>query len=133
VKRVLGAVLISGTTVLAGVQVAQAGGATDAALGLGAFAVFNQFVRGETIFHGFRPAPVVIQQPVVVAPPPVVYALGPPIVYAPPPPPVVYYALPPAVVYAPGPGPTYYARKYFHKRMPPGHYRQYYRYHRKDD
>ena len=34
----------------------QAGGATDAALGLGAFAVFNQFVRGETIFHSLCPA-----------------------------------------------------------------------------
>ena len=31
---------------------ASAGASTDAALALGAFAVFNQIVRGETIFNG---------------------------------------------------------------------------------
>lgn len=102
-KKVLGAILMAGTTVLGGVQAAQAGSATDAALGLGAFAVFNQLVRGETVFHGlFRPAPVVVQQPVVVAPPP----------------PVVYYAPQPAVVYAPAP--VYYAPRH----VPPGHYKK---------
>ena len=78
--------------------VAFAGSSTDAALGLGAFAVFNQILGGVGVFG--RPA-------VIVAPaPPVVYAPAPPVVYAPPPPvmyapspPVVYG--PPAVVYAP--------------------------------
>jgi|GEM_PF-2467622 len=87
---------------------AAAGGSEDAALALGAFAVFNQLVRGETVLHdlfGARPVvaqPVVAPPPVVYAPPPVVYAPPPPVVYAPPPPPVVY-APAPAVVYAPRP------------------------------
>lgn len=117
-KKLLGAILITGTTVLGGVQIAQAGGATDAALGLGAFAVFNQFVRGETIFHSlFQPAaPVVVQQP-VIAPPPPVYVVPPPqVVYVPPPRPV-YYA-PPPVAYAPAP--VYYAPP----PVPPGHYKK---------
>jgi hypothetical protein len=46
-----------------------AGSSTDAALGLGAFAVFNQIVSGTGIFGGFHPAPVPV---VVPAPPPVV-------------------------------------------------------------
>jgi len=71
--------------------VAFAGSSTDAALGLGAFAVFNQILGGVGVFG----------RPVLVAPaPPVVYAPPPPVVYAPPPP-VVYGA--PAVVYAPPP------------------------------
>ncbi|HLQ21830.1 MAG TPA: hypothetical protein VK132_01420 [Gemmatimonadales bacterium] len=72
-----------------------AGSSTDAALGLGAFAVFNQILGGVGLFGGLaRPAPV------YVAPPPaVVYAPPPPVVYAPPPP--VVYAPPPPVVYAP--------------------------------
>jgi hypothetical protein len=111
VKKVLGAILMTGTTVLGSVQAAQADCATDAALGLGAFAVFNQFLRGETVFHSFfRPAPVIVQQPVVVAPPP-------PVVVAPPRP-VVYYASPPPVVYAPAPAPVYYAPRH----VPPGYY-----------
>ena len=46
-----------------------AGASTDAALGLGAFAVFNQIISGTGIFG--RPAPVVVSPPpaVVVAPP----------------------------------------------------------------
>src|SRR5882762_11593709 len=63
--------------------VAFAGSSTDAALGLGAFAVFNQILGGVGVFG----------RPVLVAP-------APPVVYAPPPP-VVYGA--PAVVYAPPP------------------------------
>lgn len=119
-KKLLGAILITGTTILGGVQVAQAGGATDAALGLGAFAVFNQFVRGETIFHSlFQPAaPVAVQQPVIVAPPPPVYMVPPPqVVYVPPPRPV-YYAPAPPVIYAPAP--VYYAPT----PVPPGHYKK---------
>ena len=76
--------------------VAFAGSSTDAALGLGAFAVFNQILGGVGVFG----------RPVVVAPAPhVVYAPPPPVVYAPPPP--VMYAPPPPVVY--GPPPVVYA------------------------
>lgn len=110
-KKLLGAILIAAVMALGGAQVAQAGSATDAALGLGAFAVFNQLVRGETVFHSFfRPAPVVVQPPVFVAPPPR----------------VVYYAPPPAVVYAPALTPVYYAPRY----LPPGHYKYYKKIHR---
>src|SRR6266446_5996806 len=74
--------------------VAFAGSSTDAALGLGAFAVFNQILGGVGVFG----------RPVVFAPAsPVVYAPPPPVVYAPPP---VVYAPPPPVVYAP-PQPVY--------------------------
>jgi len=58
-----------------------AGASTDAALGLGAFAVFTQILGGVGIFHR---GPVV-PAPVVVAPPPVVYAPPVPVYYAPPP------------------------------------------------
>ena len=93
---------------------AHAGSSTDAALGLGAFAVFNQIIRGETIFHGIGNPPVVRERVVYVPapPPPVVYAPPPPMVYAPPPPmvyappPPAYYA-PPPVAYAPPPPPIY--------------------------
>src|SRR2546427_6089081 len=84
--------------------VARAGAATDAALGLGAFAVFNQILSGTGIFGG-APA-VAAPAPVVVAPPPVVYQPAPvvyrpaPVYVAPPPPPVAYYPAPP-VHYAP--------------------------------
>ena len=59
-----------------------AGASTDAALGLGAFAVFNQILGGVGIF---RRGPILAPAPVVVAPPPVVYAPA-PVYYAPPPP-----------------------------------------------
>jgi len=79
---------------------AHAGSSTDAALGLGAFAVFNQIVRGETIFHGIG-RPVVRERVVYVpAPPPPVVYTPPPVYYAPPP---VAYAPPPPPVYAPAP------------------------------
>ena len=72
---------------------AHAGSSTDAALGLAAFAVFNQIVRGETIFHGMaRP---VVRERVVYVPAPL-----PPVIYTPAP---VYYAPPPPRVYAPAP------------------------------
>ena len=90
---------------------ASAGSSTDAALALGAFAVFNQIVRGETIFNGsphvFRQT-VVVEQPVVVQQPAVVYAPPvPAVVYAPALPPAVVYA-PPPVIYVPAPPPTIY-------------------------
>ncbi|MGH7334979.1 MAG: hypothetical protein ACREKS_20010 [Candidatus Rokuibacteriota bacterium] len=114
-KKLLAAVLVSGTALVAAAPPAQAGASTDAALGLGAFAVFNQLVRGETVFHDVffgRPAPVVVQRPVVVATPPLV-------VYAPPPPPVIVYASPPppAVVYV-QPAPVVYYQSGW---VPPGH------------
>ena len=62
-----------------------AGASTDAALGLGAFAVFNQILGGVGVFHRgpmvapapmvvARPAPVYVPAPVVVAPSPRVIA-----------------------------------------------------------
>lgn len=73
---------------------ARADASTDAALALGAFAVFNQLLRGETVFHAVvAPRPVVRETVIVHQSPPVVYA----------PPPVVVYAPPPVVVYAPPP------------------------------
>ena len=96
--------------------VAFAGSSTDAALGLGAFAVFNQILGGVGVFG---------HPPVVVAPaPPVVYAPPPPVMYAPPPP-VVYG--PPAVVYAPRqpvyvvPRPVYGYRQYAYRHGPERH------------
>ncbi len=80
-----------------------AGSSTDAALGLGAFAVFNQIIGGTGIFA--RPAPVFVSPPpaVVIAPPvPVVeeryYYPPTPGYYYPPAP--AYYA-PPPVYYSP--------------------------------
>ena len=81
--------------------VAFAGSSTDAALGLGAFAVFNQILGGVGVFGR-----------------PVVFAPASPVVYAPPPP-VVYG--PPAVVYAPRqpvyvvPRPVYGYRQYAYR------------------
>jgi len=57
-----------------------AGASTDAALGLGAFAVFNQILGGVGVFHR---GPVVVPAPVVVARPAPVYVPA-PIVVAPP-------------------------------------------------
>jgi hypothetical protein len=102
---------------------ASAGSSTDAALALGAFAVFNQILAGQTIFQqGPR---YVVHEPVVVYQPP-------PVVYQPPPP--VAYAPPPAVIYAPPPPPVfvypngYYAYAAPYPYGPAGYYRQgYYR------
>jgi len=96
-KKLMAAVL---AVVLLSPAVAFAGSAaTNAALGLGAFAVFNQILGGVGIFGGPRPvyaAPVPVYAPApVYAPPPVIYA-PPPVVYAPP---VVYG--PPVVVAPP--------------------------------
>ena len=74
--------------------VARAGSATDAALALGAFAVFNQVISGTGVFAGV-PTAVARPAPVYVAPPP------PPVYVVPPPPLVVYRPAP--VYYAPRP------------------------------
>ena len=77
---------------------ALAGSSTDAALGLGAFAVFNQIISGTGIFgHSERAVvtrPTVIERQVFVAPPP-------PVVVAPQP--VVVYQTPTPVYYTPAP------------------------------
>jgi hypothetical protein len=90
---------------------AWAGASTDAALGLGAFAVFNQIIGGTGIFAGLAPArpayaapaPVyVAPQPVYIAPRPVyvapqpVYVAPRPVYVAPRP---VYVAPRPVIVY----------------------------------
>ena len=85
-KKLMAAVL---AVVLLSPAVAFAGSAaTNAALGLGAFAVFNQILGGVGLFGGPRPVyaarpRVVAPAPSSTAPPPVVYA-PPPVVYAPP-------------------------------------------------
>src|SRR5262245_33665081 len=79
-----------------------AGGSTDAALGLGAFAVFNQMTSGTGIFGVFAPpvpravivpappvAPVFVPAPVIAPPPVIVHEhrpvyVRPPVYYAPP-------------------------------------------------
>jgi hypothetical protein len=94
-----------------------AGASTDAALGLGAFAVFNQILGGVGIFQR---GPVVAPAPVVVAPPPVVYA--PPPVYVAPPPryvPAPRVVVRPYPVYVPAPRPVVVHPK--PAFCPPGH------------
>jgi len=93
------AVALIGSLMLPGV--AFAGSSTDAALGLGAFAVFNQIISGTGVFGGGRT--VVVERPVVYAPAPP----PPAVVYAPAPPPAVVYAPQPGVVYGPQPGVVY--------------------------
>lgn len=100
-KKLLAAAVIAGTALMGEIPRAHAGGSTDAALALGAFAVFNQLVRGETVFNGFFAAP-----PIPVAPPPVV-------VYAPPAPATVYYVTPPPAVYV-APPPVVYRGSWGH-------------------
>lgn len=130
----LGVVAVLGVAAPAPVA---AGSSEDAALALAAFAVFNQLVRGETIFHnGFRAHETVIvhQAPTVVyAPPP------PPTVVYSPPPAVIYYAPLPTVVYAPAPPPVvvYPHAKWAHGYVAmPVHHKKHYRNfkkHRHDD
>jgi len=80
---------------------AWAGSSTDAALGLGAFAVFNQILGGTGIFAGLAPA-----RPVYAAPPAPVYVAPPP-VYVQPAPVVIVprpvYVTPRPVYVAPRP------------------------------
>jgi hypothetical protein len=94
-----------------------AGASTDAALGLGAFAVFNQFLGGVGIFHR---GPVVAPAPVVVARPVPVYVPA-PVVVAPPPPVVVPRVVArPYPLYVPAPRPVVVRERGF---CPPGHLR----------
>ena len=102
--------------------VAFAGSPTDAALALGAFAVFNQILAGTGVFGG-----LLGHQAVVVAPPPPVIYQPATVVYASPPPVLVvrpapvfaphggYYAAAPVYRHAPRPFPV--ARGW----CPPGH------------
>ena len=85
---------------------AWAGSSTDAALGLGAFAVFNQILGGTGIFAGLapvRPVYVAPPAPVYVAPPPPAYVVPAPVVVAPRP---IYVAPRPGYV---APRPVYVA------------------------
>jgi hypothetical protein len=95
--------------------VALAGSASDAALGLGAFAVFNQIISGTGIFGGLAARPVYAESPPVYAAPPV-YAPAPPVYYEPRPvvvaPPPVYVQPAPAYVYPGAPRGYYYAHGY---------------------
>ena len=104
-----------------------AGSATDAALGLGAFAVFNQIISGTGIFGAVVPAPrpvvlpappppvapVVVPAPVIAPPPVIVHEYRP--VYVRPP---VYYAAPVHRVYH-APARTVVIEKRI--IVPPGH------------
>lgn len=92
--KTLAALMVVALLLIPGVALADS--ATDAALGLGAFAVFNQIISGTGIFGGLGARPVVVApRPVYVTPPP------PPVYYTPPP---VYYAPRPVVV---APAPVY--------------------------
>ena len=116
-KRLALAAAFAGLMLIPGV--ARAGAATDAALGLGAFAVFNQILAGTGIFGGVpaiaAPAPVVVTPAPVVAtpPPPPVYVAPAPVYVAPPAP--VYVAPPPPVVYVPAP-PVYHGHRVYYAR-----------------
>ncbi len=88
--------------------VALAGSSTDTALGLGAFAVFNQILSGTGVF-GYR-APAVVAQPVYVAPPPPVHVV---------PQPVTVYQIPAPVYYR-----TYtQCAPAYPAWVPPGHFK----------
>jgi hypothetical protein len=102
-----------------------AGPSTDAALGLGAFAVFNQMIAGTGIFGVFAPpvpravivpppvAPVFVPAPVIAPPPVIVHEYRP--VYVQPP---VYYAPPVHRIYH-APARTVVIEK--RVVVPPGH------------
>ncbi len=94
-KRMAAVILIAATLLLPGVTLA--GSSTDAALGLGAFAVFNQILSGTGIFGIGRPA-VVAPAPVYVAPPAPVVVAPRPVIVTPPP---VYVAPRPVIVTPP--------------------------------
>ena len=107
------ALVIAAAVLMPGLAFASA--STDAALGLGAFAVFNQILGGVGIFHR---GPVVAAPPVVYVPPPPVYYAPPPRAYVPAPrmivkPYPVYVPAPRHVVLHPQPAfcPPGHARK----------------------
>jgi len=122
---VVALLVLGAVSLLVPVQ-ASAGSSTDAALALGAFAVFNQIFGGYGAGHVVRET-VVVQQPAVMyAPPPP----PPAVIYAPPP--------PPAVVYAPAPQPVviyrpYYYPSYGYVQPGYGYYRAYGRHRHYDD
>jgi hypothetical protein len=114
--KIVAAVLMVALLLIPGV--ALAGAAEDAALALGAFAVFNQLISGTGIFGGVAPVvaapqPVYAPPPVVVAPRPV-YVAPAPVVVAPRP----VYVTPPVVV---APRPVYVHRGYGYHRPPVYH------------
>ena len=78
--KTVAAIMLVAVLLIPGVALASS--ATDAALGLGAFAVFNQIISGTGIFGGLAARPVVVApQPVYVAPQPVYVAPPPPPYY----------------------------------------------------
>jgi hypothetical protein len=85
-KKVLAVLGVASTIALAAAPPAHAGSSTDSALALGAFAVFNQLLAGQTMFQRAYPP-----QSVYVEPAPPVYAPPPPTVIYTPPPPGAYY------------------------------------------
>src|SRR5215475_2128146 len=94
--------------------IALAGPATDAALGLGAFAVFNQIISGTGVFGAIAPRPVVVAPgPFVVPPPPPVVVVPRPVVVAPAP----VFVQPAPVFVRPAP-PVVFHRAHGHR----GHY-----------
>jgi len=93
--KTLAAVALLTVVLLPGAAFASS--STDAALGLGAFAVFNQMLGGIGIFGGAARPVAVAPAPVIVTPPPAV-VYGPPPVYVAPPPVPVYYAPAPVFV-----------------------------------
>jgi hypothetical protein len=100
---------------------AWAGSSTDAALGLGAFAVFNQILGGTGIFAGLAPAPHAVHYapppPVYVAPPPSLYVVPRPVYVQPRPvyvAPSAVYVAPRPVYVAPRPIVVYETRAPFH-------------------
>jgi hypothetical protein len=103
--KIAAAVLVLALLLVPGVALA---GSDDAALALGAFAVFNQIISGTGVFGVAAPV-VVAPRPVYVAPPPVVVAPAP--VYVAPRP--VYVTPRPVVVYRP-PAVHYHRAGYGH-------------------
>lgn len=92
-KRI--AVVLGLATLLLLPGVARAGSSTDAALGLGAFAVFNQLMSGTGVFGAFAPPQsrtVIVERHVVVEYPAPVVVYPAPVVIAPRP--VAVYAVP---------------------------------------
>ena len=104
--KTVAAVLMVALLLVPGVALA---GSNDAALALGAFAVFNQIISGTGVFAGAAPV-IAAPRPVYVAPPPV-YVPPPPVYVAPRP----VYVAPAPVVIAPRPAYVY------HRAYGPGH------------